>query len=375
MVKRGVIFFIGMIMLARLSTCCIAMEPSMHMGDTENTVSFKFVSADPCDSPVVNLKNIDKGTYVQIPSYTSDEYACVNTTYHRYSYFFKAEIIQGDTYFWSFRSDNDLGPFQFNIRDLKDSKNPRFIQIGDMEYSNNSVQTFQALNQMDWRKYDGFIHAGDYAYDMSSDQCLRGERYFNALSNVLPVVPAMLILGNHENYDTGRLFNFRFRFPNYNTQLTNNFYSQVRGQVFFLFVNYDYFITWNRNPESLALVLAYIEAELKKSQAEGIKWTVVVSHRAIYCGEYATRKDCTANYYMLKPFDDMYRKYKVDLLIAGHEHFYERLHGIDSNFNLEIIERLNSQGVTEISNSPHPILITNGCAGNKEFVNPNLTLP
>ena len=248
------------------SICCIAMEPSLAMADTEDTVTFKFISTTPCIDPVVNLKNIDRGTYEGVYLWQSDEYQTPGLNqYHRYSYFFRTKVIQGDTYYWSFRSDNELGPFQFKIRDLKTTKNPRFIQIADMEYSNNSIETFQALNQMDWRNYDGLIHAGDYAYDLKNDNGLRGERFFNALSNIMPSIPTMYILGNHENYDNGKLFNYRFRLPDYNTNMTNNFYSQVRGQVFFLFVNYDYYITWYKT--QLSNVIAYLDEELKRLEA------------------------------------------------------------------------------------------------------------
>lgn len=372
---RKCVIRLALFLLAiQLSLACIAGEPSLAMGDTEDSVTFKFVSATPCDNPVINLKNIDKGTYVEVPIWTSDQYNCKNSsTYQRYSYFFRAKINMEDTYFWSFRSENDLGPFQFKLRDLTKGQSARFIQIGDMEYSNNSAYTFQALNQMDWRKYDGLIHAGDYAYNLNNDDCIRGDRYFNALSNVLPVVPCMFILGNHENSDNGRSFNYRFRLPDYNEKMTNNFYSQIRGPVFFLYVNYDYYLTWYK--DSLSEVIAYLDEELKRSQREDIKWRVVVTHRAIYCGEYATRQDCVVNFYQLKPFDELYRKYKVDIMISGHEHFYERLKTVDVNFAIDSREQQTEDGYTEIMNSPHPIQLTAGCAGNYEFVTPNLKLP
>ena len=158
--------------------------------------------------------------------------------------------------------------------------------------------------------------------------------------------------------------------PGYNKSLTNNFWSKRVGPAFFVFVNYDYYLTFKH---SLADVFSYIETELKKSQEDGIRWRILVSHRPIYCGEYKTRKDCTINYIMLKPFDELYRKYKIDVNIYGHEHFYERLKSIDKQMNI-VKDDAYLNASLKLTDPKEPVQIMGGCAGNIEQVILNLQL-
>ena len=350
---------------------CTADQPSLAMGDDQHSIIIKLVSTTQCESPAVRLLNIDTGdeSYIRMHDHQAYVDPLASHVYARHAYYFKAAIVQGDRYEWSFNSSNYVGPYEFRIRDLSKKIGPRFIQIGDMEYSERSSETFKALIGMKWSEYDGLIHAGDYAYDIHNDNCMRGDRYFNALDKVLSVTPCMFILGNHENYDNGKLFNYRFRMPGYTAKWENNFYSQIRGNVFFLYVNYDYYLTFDRN--SLPEVISYLNSELEKSKSPDIKWRVVVTHRPIFCGQFG-RSDCTVLYYYLKPFDQLYRKHKIDLLISGHEHFYERLKLMDDRFNIvNNYQHITSMHASIIS-SPHPLQITNGMAGNFELVDPAL---
>ena len=352
-------------------SACFADQPSLAMAASQDTVTMKIVSSEVCADPVVHLKDYDQGTYEIVEMDSFEKYQDQKTlNYTRYAYFFKTKVVQGHRYAWSFNSSNHLGPYNFKIRDLTGSINPRFIQIGDMEYGYYSNETLKALNGMDWDKYDGLIHVGDFAYNLEFDDCTRGDFFFNSMSSVHPVTPCYFILGNHENYNNGKMFNYRFRMAGYNTKYENHFTSQIRGRVFFLYVNYDYVL--KMFPERFKEVIAFLDSELEKSKTPDIKWSVVVTHRPIYCGEYDTRSDCTLNYYKFKAFEQLYRKHGVDIMISGHEHFYERLTILDDQFRFAEVDQKIGNMKAEITNSEHPIQLTNGCAGNHEFVDPDL---
>ena len=349
---------------------CTAEQPMITMGDDETSVVFRIVSKTPCDASLsVSLKNVDQQTSVSVPLLSQDSYVGSSTLsgYVRYAYFYKSNVTQGVLYSWSFSSDNNIGPFEFRIRNPNITGEVRIFLIGDMDLTSRSLPTRVRMNNTDWKVYDALIHVGDYAYDMNDDNGMRGDNYLNSLWTVMPAVPHLLIAGNHENFNNTRLFNFRLRMPDYNPVYTNNFWSYRRGNAYFLFVNYDYILTFYLDSNTLAQVLAYVETELKKSNDPQVKWKVVLSHRQIYCGEYATRDDCTQNYYYLKPFEALYRKYKVDLLLAGHEHFYERLSLVDYQFNY-VKPQMNpnpSIGVS-FASPAHPVQIMSACAGNTE---------
>ena len=353
------------------SQICFPEQPFLTLGDDQSSVTFSFVSATDCATPLITLKNIDKSTlqYITLNMSTTYDGQPAGINYKKTGYFFISQIVVGDRYQWSFENaERSIGPFNFKIRDT--SKQAKFVLMSDMDITPNSNETVKALKQLDWTQYDGLIHAGDYAYDVNVNDGKRGDDYFNTLWNILPQVPYLVVAGNHENFDKGNLFNYRFRMPGYSKSLTNNFWSKRIGPAFFVFVNYDYYLTFKNN---LNDVLSYVETELKKSQQDGIKWRVLVSHRPIYCGEYKTRKDCTINYLVLKPFDELYRKYKIDVNIYGHEHFYERLKTIDKQMNI-VKDDAYFNATLKLTDPKDPVQIMGGCAGNIEQVDPNLQL-
>ena len=51
---------------------------------------------------------------------------------------------------------------------------------------------------------------------------------------------------------------------------------------------------------------------------------IVLSHRPIYCSDVYNTIDCNKNFLYLKPVYDLFLRYKVDLILSSHEHFYER---------------------------------------------------
>lgn len=365
--------------LTRPAQSCSPEQPFLTMGNDESSVMFSFVSKTVCDQTVnVTLKNSDKQTMLQVPLLTNNSY--LNDPkmpgYNRYSYFFTAPIIPDDHYSWSYSSDTTIGPFGFRIRNLTQSKDLKIFLMADMDLTDLSLPTRLKLNATNWYEFDALIHAGDYAYNTESDFGKRGDNYFNSLWTVTPCVPHLLISGNHENYNNSLLFEYRFRMPDYNQQYYNNFYSYRRGPAFFLFVNYDWVLTFYKDLPTFYKILGYVESELKKVANDStVKWRSVVTHRPIYCGEFATRKDCFQNFYYLKAFEQLYRKYKVDFLLAGHEHFYERLVVLDDQFRVIKPPLLSISGPGVSFNSPgHPIQIMSGCAGNIEGVSDPLTL-
>ena len=214
---------------------CAPEQPMLTLGNNETSVTFSFISPTPCANPNVTLKNFDKQTVVQVPLRDEDMYASdpALVNYTRHSYFFTAPIIQGDQYAWSFYSNqtitSGLGPFDFKIRNISQSNNTaKYLVIADMDLGNYSTDTRQALHSMNWKHLDGFIHMGDLAYDINTNNGLQGDQYFNAFWDILPTNPYLVIAGNHENYHKGALFNYRFRFPNRGLYYENNFWYVIR---------------------------------------------------------------------------------------------------------------------------------------------------
>ena len=347
---------------------CPPEQPALTLGNDEESVTVSFLSSEQCQNPKVLITNLDRGIVTEVLLTSQDTYSKPDLdNYSKTAYFFTAKVTPGERYTWSFIGDYQIGPFSFALRNIAKHGSTKLIVMADMDITAASTETQLALNSMDWRKYDGLIHVGDFAYDMSDDGGRKGDGYFNALWSVIPTVPYLVVAGNHENYDDSRLFNFRWRMPNYSSKYANNFYSAKRGPAWFLFLNYDYLFYFH--PEEILQVLSFVEASLKTALADpSIAWRFVVSHRPIFCGKIDT-DDCYVNFYILKPFDDLFRKYKVDAFLEAHEHKYERLKLLDPQFVLadSLSSRQSRDGFDAVYVNPvNPLHIISGCAGNSE---------
>ena len=370
---RNICIFIALLLIVGYAASCKAEQPAMTVGDTDGEVIFSFLSSDACASPVVNLKNFNASTIETVALTFTKSYSNPNLGgYSKNAYFFKKQLTTGVKYSWSFLADYPVGPFVFSVRNLTEQGTARFVVIADMDISGSSTHTQAALSSMDWSEYDGLIHVGDFAYDIQDDNGKKGDDYFNSLRNTIATVPYMVIAGNHENYDNGKLFNFRWMMADYNETIENNFYAVRRGPVWFMFVNYDYLL--NFHPDSVGEVIGYLETRFQKAEKDSrIKWRAVVSHRPIYCGDYDT-SDCQMNLLYLRPFDELYRKYKVDVLLESHEHFYERLFLRDNSIAKRPTAHLSSSnGTQEFRDVEDPLHVISGCAGNSEIFPDSVT--
>lgn len=95
-----------------------------------------------------------------------------------------------------------------------------------------------------------------------------------------------------------------------------------------------------------------------------IKWRIAVSHRPIYCG-WVSKSDCLVNQYLLKPFDDLYKKYSFDLLLASHEHIYERLKFYNDWQLLDVQGQMVANTMT-YTNPKAAVTVICGLFGNRE---------
>ncbi|MBD2138259.1 metallophosphoesterase [Anabaena sp. FACHB-1237] len=117
-------------------------------------------------------------------------------------------------------------------------------------------------------------------------------------------------LGNHdirtENGDP------QVKYPSFN--MTGRYYTFTRNQVQFFALDTNNNADWKNQ-------LSWLNKELSLSKA---RWKVVFGHHPIYSsGQYGTNNN------FVKMFTPLFKKYKVQLYINGHEHNYERTNNIN----------------------------------------------
>ncbi|GMG16561.1 unnamed protein product [Phytophthora fragariaefolia] len=274
---------------------------------------------------------------------------------------------------------------------------------GDMGADANAVETNKYVNGL-VDKVDFVYHLGDVSY--ADDAFLSAttafgfyyeqvyNKFMNSMTNIMRRMAYMVLVGNHEaechspsclmsdsklnqlgNYSA---FNSRFRMPsNESGGVLNMWYSYEYASVHFTTVSsetdypnfpsnaYHTHHTYGHFGDQLA----WLEEDLKAANANRDKmpWLIVGMHRPMY-----TIRSCHAdgkpnNDYdalsVQEAFEALFVKYKVDLVLQGHVHAYERQYPV-ANGNV-VIHGVSKDDAT-YSNPKAPVYVISGSAGGPE---------
>ena len=209
--------------------------------------------------------------------------------------------------------------FQYTTASDQPDKEFSFIYFGDAQ--NDVKSMWSRVIRNSYKKFpsvDFMLHAGDLIN--SQDSNLEWGEWFYAGSFIHATVPSMMTPGNHEYKDTTLTPLWR---PQFN--LPKNGPSGIRGiEETTYFVDYqdirvisiDCIFFEDHEAERTAQV-QWLEELLKNNPK---KWTALTMHFPLYTPA-AKREDNAILIEHLRPLID---KYKVDLVLQGHDHTYAR---------------------------------------------------
>jgi len=115
--------------------------------------------------------------------------------------------------------------------------------------------------------------------------------------------------------------------PLYN-KTSNHYYSFNVGKLHIVALNYYFY--QDGGDDIKQRMVEWIEEDLKAANAtrDERPWIIVTSHQPIYCSlndpNDKERKRCYHFYERNVVFDELYYKYRVDLVLQGHAHIWER---------------------------------------------------
>ena len=144
------------------------------------------------------------------------------------------------------------------------------------------------------------------------------DQYLKQIEPMTSTVPYMLALGNHENESLqldgksqriGYISTVtRFAMPGYEQWYTFD-YGPAR------------FVSFNSDDYQNATQLQWLDKTLAAArQDKKVKWLIVFQHHPLY----GTSKGRGDNSGLIKTVGPLFDKYNVDLVLAGHDHHYER---------------------------------------------------
>ncbi|GMF56117.1 unnamed protein product [Phytophthora fragariaefolia] len=367
------------------TTFALEKHPTVWLGRTENTLK------------VAGKAKIETSSYYKDKDYELYSYhALVNGLKPNSRYFYKVgsanntRFQSGVNSFKTARAAGDESPFTI-------------AAYGDIGADDNSVATNKYVNSL-VDKVDFVYHLGDISYadnDFLTAKNVFGfyyeqiyNKFMNSMTNVMRQMAYMVLVGNHEaechsptcllskskkdqlgNYSA---FNSRFRMPSPESGgALNMWYSYEYGSVHFTTLSSEtdypnapsnaYFT--NRIYGNFGDQLAWLEADLKAADAnrENVPWLIVGMHRPMYTIRSCDADGVPNNDYearnVQEAFEELFIKYKVDLVLQGHVHTYERLYPTANSS--AIMDGVSLDNRTY--KNPHaPVYVITGTAGGPE---------
>ncbi|CAM4103506.1 purple acid phosphatase family protein [Kerstersia similis] len=194
----------------------------------------------------------------------------------------------------------------------------RFCHFGDQAVRDSSRRVMDSVRQ---QNPDFLLVAGDLSY-ANGDQPI-WDRYFDMLEPYTARLPMMTCPGNHEAKDgRGQGYRTRFSQPGEGTYFTWDVH-----RVHFLFSTGGSLLRDLSTTKELMEELDFMEKDLadayQRRQNGEIDFIVLVQHYPLWTN---TEGRSPANFSLVALEEKMLLRYEVDLVLAGHDHLYERSH-------------------------------------------------
>eukprot|EP01130_Rhizamoeba_saxonica_P013415 TRINITY_DN5729_c0_g1_i1.p1 TRINITY_DN5729_c0_g1~~TRINITY_DN5729_c0_g1_i1.p1 ORF type:complete len:256 (-),score=49.16 TRINITY_DN5729_c0_g1_i1:30-797(-) len=195
------------------------------------------------------------------------------------------------------------------------------------------------------------IHAGDLSYANSYQPTWK--KWLNMVQPIAQNVPYMVCPGNHETLGLFIPFLKRFTMP-YNESHAiegNMFYSFDFANIHFISLSSENFEFWHFLPQ-----YQWLKNDLKKVDRKKTPWIVAYYHRPWFTSNKVHTHSAEG---MRKEYEKLFFDHKVDMVLNGHVHAYERTHPV---YDYEL-------------NTEAPVHITSGHGGNHEGLYNNWITP
>lgn len=293
------------------------------------------------------------------------------------------DLIPNTFYDYKIGSDVLGWSTQYTLRSPRATIDSRFIVYADFGIGAQTLDTIVSLKtKMNTDTYDGILHIGDMAYNLNSQDGTYGDLFLEAIEPIASQFPYMVAQGNHETSGSLVHYQERFTMPGNSKNL---WYSFNHGKVHFLVYTQEPLFSKDDNADDLLEEqLEFIHDDLEELDRTAYPWLIVCTHRPFYCSENnhtgsqpyysedpSQKKakhinnfvDCTTAASKIRDnFEDLWYNYKVDLVLTGHVHNYERMH---ATYNSQY-QGCNVTSQNYCQGAKAPIYIISGVPGNQE---------
>ncbi|RLN02479.1 hypothetical protein BBJ28_00012813 [Nothophytophthora sp. Chile5] len=259
----------------------------------------------------------------------------------------------GTRYFYRFGSEKDgwSSVYSFMSRPDPSVKHAKFLAYADMGVDGAPAATSTAVRSYQdvVDGYDGFLlHFGDISY--ARGHAHMWDEFFHIIEPYATRLPYMVSIGNHEyDYMTGGAndpsgavgadgrMDFHPDWANFGEDSSGEcsvpmfhrwvapangnsiyWYSFDYGGVHVIQMSSEH--DWRRGSKQYK----WIENDLKAVDRAKTPWVVLTSHRMMYTTQLGEEADGEVGVHFRKEMEDLLWEHKVNLMLVGHQHSYER---------------------------------------------------
>lgn len=239
----------------------------------------------------------------------------------------------------------------------------KMLIVGEWMFSDGNDLATSIFNKekFGWPHHDILVQFEDHAPidspQLDKDISSKYEGISSLASSLLYIeVPA----------NNDHSWNSRLRMPGQTETLwANKFFDFVYQGIYYLVVDWQHLLT--RQPKDTERVFTWMQTRFKMTESRAdIEWRLVLSGTPLLCNELQLGRDCSANIYYLKMFDDLMTKYRVDVMISSQIDEYARFKPM---YNFGILND-SSQTIPSIKDGIHrpylQILVGKNSTGNDD---------
>ena len=218
---------------------------------------------------------------------------------------------------------------------------------------------------------DMFLHVGDFAYNLDSNNGTKGDQFFKNIEQVAAENVYMVSHGNHEDSEKGLahyIESFRgmpsnawpSTFRSANGETTNSLYfSWDYGLVHYVSISTELWFGVGTLEVNALTLIEWLKKDLAAANKnrKNVPWIIVQGHRSMYC---TCDGDCVwPALYLRLALEGILFEHGVDLFVNGHEHNYERTYPV-----------FESKSDRSNVNPKATIYVVSGAAGSQEMHEP-----
>jgi hypothetical protein len=288
---------------------CEVKSHTISVENIENTDGFynayvSIATIGSCDSMECKL-DVRKKEHVVIKSNQKFQ----DRQYHVYEF---KNLTNYENYEYS------CGDVKYSMKFPKESESTTIAAIGDWSECEEGKKSLDYLqNKTD--KFDAVLLLGDMAYDLENT----GNNFMTFIKPLTQKTPFMITSGNHENKNNYFDYIKRFHMPK-KDEYENLYYSFDINNAHFVAIPSEFIIKLKDSDKSKVDSLKlWLQKDLKETKK---KWKIVYLHRPVYCSD-STNIGCTDGL-IRSHFEEIFFQNKVDLVLSGDIHNYERFYPI-----------------------------------------------